>query len=164
MVEVPLSLHRDAVRAEWVDYNGHMNVAYYVLAFDHATDAFLDFVGLGPGYLERTGRTTFALEAHVTYQRELLGDEPFAVTTRLLDFDEKRMHYFHAMHRADGGELAATLEQVSIHVDLATRRSARMPEEALARLGEVLAAHRRLARPPEAGRVIGLRPRTTAAG
>lgn len=160
MVEAPLSLHRDAVRDEWVDYNGHMNVAFYVLAFDHATDAFLDFVGLGPRYLERTNRSTFALEAHVTYQRELIAAEPFRVTTQLLDFDAKRLHYVHAMHRADnGGGLAATLEQVSIHIDLATRRSAPIPEEALLRLEEVLTSHRRLTRPPEVGRVIGLRPK-----
>ena len=65
-----------------------------------------------------------------------------------------------SLHRVDdGGRLAATLEQVSIHVDLATRRSAPIPEEALLRLEEVLTSHRRLARRPEVGRVIGLRPK-----
>ncbi len=158
MSDAPLSLHRDVVKGEWIDYNGHMNVAYYVLAFDHATDAFLDFIGLGPRYVERANRTTFALEAHVTYQRELLAGDRFGVTTQLLDFDGKRIHYVHAMFRDREGDLAATLEQVSVHVDLTTRRSAPMPEEARACLERVMANHRHLPRPPEVGRVIGLRP------
>ena len=70
-VPAPLDLHREPVRPEWIDYNGHMNVAYYLLAFDHACDAFLDYMGMDDASRARTGGTTFTVEAHVTYQREV---------------------------------------------------------------------------------------------
>ena len=69
--DAPLRIHRETVRPEWIDYNGHMNVAYYVLAFDHAVDRFLELLNLGPAYRERTGCTTYALEAHVHYLQEV---------------------------------------------------------------------------------------------
>jgi hypothetical protein len=61
---------RERVRDEWTDYNGHMNLAYYVLVFDHATDVFYDSVGLGRAYRDRTNCSTFAVESHVTYDAE----------------------------------------------------------------------------------------------
>ena len=156
LVPAPLSLHQEAVRPEWIDYNGHMNVAYYVLAFDHACDAFLDFVGLDRAYRERTGGTTFAVDCHVTYQREVSAGDPLRFTSQLLAFDEKRIHHFHCMYHAREGHLAATCEWLSLHVDLGTRRVAPMGPEVVERLAEIFKAHKDLARPPEAGRGIAM--------
>lgn len=153
-ISAPLRLHRQEVRPEWIDYNGHMNVAYYVLAFDHATDAFFDFVGLDEAYREATGMSTFAVEAHVTYQREVTEGDRLNFDTRLLGFDDKRIHFFHQMHHAEAGFLAATAEWLGLHVDLAHRRVAPMPERIKRRLAEVLAAHEVLPVPPEVGRPI----------
>ena len=152
----PLALHRETVRPEWIDYNGHMNVAYYVLAFDHATDAFFDHIGLDEAYRKRAQASTFALEAHITYEREMMAGAPMRITTQLLGHDAKRMHYMHFMYHGVEGWLSSTTELVSLHVDMAARRSAPMPDAILRRLDAIAASHGKLARPKQAGRVISL--------
>jgi acyl-CoA thioester hydrolase len=154
-VAAPLELHREQVHPEWIDYNGHMNVAYYVLAFDHATDVFFDFLGLDEDYRMTSGNSTFAVEAHVTYQREVAEGDELRFTTQLLGFDAKRIHFIHHMYHADQGYLAATAEWLSLHVDLEQRRVAAMPEAIAERLAEVHTAHGALPVPAEVGRVIG---------
>ncbi len=153
----PLALHRETVLPEWTDYNGHMNMAYYMLAFDHATDWLFDFLDIGAGYLKRTNHSLFTLEAHITYERELKAGDPLRVTTQLLDRDTKRLHYCHLMYHAEEGYLAATNELICIHVDLAKRRSAPFPRDALARIERLFAVHRELPQPTWLGRVIGIR-------
>ena len=155
-IAAPLELYESHVRPEWIDYNGHMNVAYYVLAFDHASDAFFDFIGVGESYVEQHGHSLFALETHVNYRRELRAGDPIRITTQLLGFDEKRVHYIQNMYHAAEGHLAATSEWLGLHVDLAARRSAPLPADAVARLAAVHKAHAALPVPPEVGRVMGL--------
>jgi acyl-CoA thioester hydrolase len=152
----PFAEYRDVVRSEWIDHNGHMNVGYYLVVFDYATDAFLAWVGLDGAYRGRHHVTTFCLEAHVTYHREVRSGDPLRFTTLLLGHDAKRVHYIHAMHHATAGYLAATNELMSLHVSLATRRGAPMDREVLDRLARVQAAHDRLPRPPQAGRRVSL--------
>ncbi len=147
---------RGRIRQDWIDYNGHMNVAYYVLAFDEATDRFLAQLGIDADYL-RTGGSTFALEMHVTYDRELRADQPYIVRTRLVDADTKRLHLFHRMFHAEEGWLAATNEVISMHIDMAARRSAPFPPHIRAAVDRILAAHAGLPRPDGLGRVIGIR-------
>ncbi len=155
-VPAPLDLHRETVRPEWIDYNGHMNVAYYVLAFDHACDAFLEYIGLDEAYRERTGGTTFTVEAHVTYQREVHEGDPLRFSIQLLGYDDKRIHFFVQMYHAEQGYLAATVEWLTLHVDLAARRVAPMPPEIAARLAAIYARHKDLPRPPEVGQAVTL--------
>ncbi|HSS64018.1 MAG TPA: thioesterase family protein, partial [Gammaproteobacteria bacterium] len=97
-IDAPLVLHQGKIQRDWIDYNGHMNVAYYVLVFDNATDALLDFLGMDEDYRKQTGFTTYVLETHVTYDRELKENDPVRVETQLLDFDAKRLHYFSRMY------------------------------------------------------------------
>ena len=153
-VDAPLELYRDKVRPEWIDYNGHMNVAYYVLAFDYATDAFFDHIGLDQSYRDTTGNSTFAVEAHLTYQREVAEGDPLRFTTQLLGFDEKRLHFVHHMYHAGEDFLAATSEWLSLHINLGIRRVSAMPESLTTRLAEIMDAHEALSQPPEVGRVI----------
>jgi acyl-CoA thioester hydrolase len=153
----PIDSHRGTVRPEWIDYNGHMNVAYYVLAFDHATDDLFDALGLGVAYREAADHSTFSLQIQVTYLRELQLGAPIRVTTQLLDHDAKRLHYFHEMYHAEEGYRAATCECLSIHVDLTARRSAPLPADIQARLAALMAAHADLPRPSEVGRTIAIR-------
>jgi len=155
----PLALYRETVHPEWIDYNGHMNVAYYVLAFDHATDAFFDFLGLDEAYRTGNNCSTFAVESHVTYVRELHAGDPMRFATRLVGYDEKRLHYFHYMYHGEDGFLAATAEWLSLHVDMGTRRVTPMPRALLDRLAAVHAEHARLPLPPELGHVITVAPR-----
>jgi acyl-CoA thioester hydrolase len=159
-IESPLCLYTGVVPPEWIDYNGHMNVAYYVLAFDHATDAFMECLGIGRDYQERQGCSTFVVETHVNYQRELVSGDPMRITTQLLGFDSKRIHYFHRLYHADRDFLSATTELMVIHVDLAERHSAPMPMPTLDRLSALMAAHMQLPLPPQSGRVMGVRAKS----
>lgn len=158
-IPAPLTLYEGPVLPEWIDINGHMNVAYYVLAFDWATDKLFDFVGVGGDYLETRGQSMFALETHVTYQRELHRGDPLRVTTQILGADAKRLHFFHLMYHGTEGFLAATSEWLAMHIDMAARRAAPFPDDIAARLADIAGAHASLPRPPEVGRVIGLKPR-----
>ena len=152
---VPLDRYRDVVRPEWIDHNGHMNMGYYLVVFDFATDEFFRWVGLGEAHRKERKVTTFCLEAHVTYHREVRSSDPLRFTTHLLGHDAKRIHYIHAMYHATEGYLASTNELMSLHVDLATRRGAPMALEITVRLAAILAAHDARPRPPQAGRRIG---------
>jgi len=163
-IAAPFDVYRDVVRPEWIDHNGHMNMGYYLVVFDRATDEFLDWVGLDAAHRHAAGVTTFCLEAHVTYHREVRAADPLRFTTRLLGYDDKRLHYFHEMHHADAGYLAATNELMSLHVSRATRRGAPMAATVRERLAQIKTAHDALPRPPQAGRSIGLGNRPTARG
>lgn len=158
MIEAPFDRHRAVVQPEWIDYNGHMNVAYYLLAFDHATDAFFDYLGLDAAHRQATGGSTFAGDIHLTYQREVRQGDPLRITSQLLGYDDKRLRFFQRMYHAEEGFLAATMESLSLYVDLNRRRVALFPEAISRRLAAVFAAHRGLPLPPEAGRVIAKPP------
>ena len=153
----PLDAHQERVQSDWIDYNGHLNVAYYGLVFDHATDTFFDYVGLDSTYRRTSGCSTFAVETHTTYQREVGSGAELRVTTQLLGFDEKRLQFFHNMYHAEEGFLAATYECLSLHVDMSRRRVTAMPSDLLSRLGEVMARHGALAVPKQAGRRVALK-------
>lgn len=149
-------LHGEPVRAEWIDYNGHMNVAYYVLVFDHATDATLDRLGLGAAYRAASGCSLFVVEAHVTYEREVVAGDRLDVDSRILDFDGKRMILYHEMRCPRFAGLVASNEVLCLNVDLATRRTAPLPPEQSAGVARAQAEHRGLPRPSRAGRAVGL--------
>lgn len=152
----PLSLFAGRVLPEWIDYNGHMNVAYYVLAFDQASDRLFDHFSLGETYRRATDHSIFVLEAHATYERELKVGEPLAVTTQLIDADARRLHFFHRMMHGEDGYLAATIEVLTLHVDLRGPRAAPFPATAMEVIERTLAEHRRLPPPPQLGRRISL--------
>ncbi len=155
-IDAPLALYETSIRPEWLDWNDHMNVAYYVLVFDKATDELFRFVGVAERYIEARRHTMFALECHVTYNRELRGGDPIAVTTQLLGFDAKKMHFAHHMYHRGEGYLAAVSEWMVIHIDMETRRSAEFPDDIAQRLGDIRTAHAALPTPRETGRVISL--------
>ncbi len=152
----PLALHEEPVRAAWIDYNGHMNVAYYVLVFDHATDAFLERVGLDDAHREATGGSVFVVETHVTYVNEVHEGQRLAITTQVLGADDKRLRLFHRMVEAESGTLAATNEVMILHVDLNVRRVTPWPDAARWALMAQADAHAALDIPPEAGRGIAM--------
>jgi acyl-CoA thioester hydrolase len=155
-VSAPFDEFRAVVRPDWIDDNGHLNMGYYVVVFDQATDAWLAHIGLGPEDRARMGVTTFTLESHVCYLREVLEGTPLAFTTRLLGFDQKRIHYVHEMRHGDEGFVAATNELMSLHVSRTTRRSAPMAPEVLARLDAVMGLHEAVPIPAQVGRRMGL--------
>lgn len=145
------------VEPAWIDYNGHLNMAYYNVLFDRAVDEVYELLGLGLSYVQTTKHSTFTAEVHVRYLRELLVDAPVRVTFQLLGFDAKRMHYFEELHHAEEGWLSATSENMALNVDMTAKKVAAFPDDVMARLAEMSAAHDRLPAPHGVGRSISMR-------
>ena len=148
--------HRETVRSDWVDYNSHMNVAYYVLVFDHATDAALDRLGVGEAYRRETGCSVFVGEMHVNYLQEVMADDELHVVTRLLATDAKRLVLFHEMACPRLAQVVASNEVLCVHVDLSLRRSAPWPPDVGGRLSAAVAAQAYLPPPEHGGRAVTL--------
>lgn len=146
------------VRPEWIDYNGHMNVGYYHVAFDLAAEDFFRFLGFTPEFRRLHDATTFALESHLNFLREVKEGDRLRFEARLLDHDAKRIHFYQEMFHATAGYLAASCESLSAHVSQSARRTAPMPPALLERLARVKAAHAALPRPWQIGHVIAARP------
>ncbi|MEM7030083.1 MAG: thioesterase family protein [Chloroflexota bacterium] len=151
-----LSLYNDVVRPEWIDYNGHMSEAFYVLAFGFATDAFYDHVGLDATYRDQSSCSIYTVEAHISYLRELAVGTHLLFTTLVLGYDQKRLHLFHRLYNAEADYLAATIELMVLHVDQAQQCTVPFPEHVISRLEKIYAEHQKLSRPTQAGRQIGL--------
>ncbi|MBL8575883.1 MAG: thioesterase family protein [Mesorhizobium sp.] len=147
------------VEKDWIDYNGHLNMAYYNVIFDRGGDDASELVGLGAAYARERRLTTYTAEVHVCYVRELhLGDK-VTVTFQLLDHDEKRFHAYQEIRHEDGW-LAATSESLTLHVDMAGPKVAPFPPDILANMEAMQAAHAALPRPERAGRSIGIKRKT----
>lgn len=155
--ESPIVCPLQRVEEAWIDYNGHLNMAFYHLIFDRALDHVYDRLGVGADYVAAGGGSCFTLEVHVNYTQELMQGDPVSVTFQLLDRDPKRLHFFEHMYHAEQGYLAATSEQLALHVDMASRRAAPFPDDAMARIDRLMSLHEGLARPEQAGRAMGIR-------
>lgn len=151
---LPLSLYAGVVAPEWIDYNEHMNDAFYLVPFSRATDAWMDAIGLDAGYRGETGCTIYTAESHLVYLRELKAGAPYDVTGVLLGFDEKRIHLLMALCHTAENYLAATCEWMLLHVDRLAGRSAPIPANVCSRLGAMFIEHSSLTIPSQAGRVI----------
>lgn len=141
------------VRPDWIDENGHLNLAHYVTLFDWATDALWRPIGLGDS-LRATGRGTFAAEAHTLYRAELVQGEKVVIDSVLLEVDEKRLHVAHEMRRERDDVVSAQQELMFLSVDLTSRRVAPWPEAIHAGLVAGVAAHQALGRPGWVGRRV----------
>jgi acyl-CoA thioester hydrolase len=150
------------IEPQWIDYNGHLNVAYYMVLFDRAVDECFALLGIGEDYVRARSASMFVAEAHIGFRREIKASDTVRVTLQLIDFDDKRLHFCMEARHAHEGWLAATCENMSLHVDMGSRRVAAFPDDVLANLALMKAAHSRLATPDYAGRRIGMR-RTEAA-
>lgn len=159
-IESPFRKGRAVVQPEWIDNNGHMNVGYYLLAFDNAAAEFFPWLGLTQQVRAQYHSSSFALESHLSFLRELRLGDPIRFESRLLGFDHKRFHFYQEMFHETEGYRAAAYESISSHMDMRTRRTAPMPEVLTRRLTEVMAEHGKLPRPPQVGHVISTRPRT----
>ena len=144
------------VEPQWIDYNGHLNRAYYNVLFDRAVDEVYEVIGIGLSYLKERNHSTFTAEAHVRYLREIHEGDPVRVHFQLLDFDEKRVHYFEELRHADQGFLSATSENITLHVDMAAKKVAPFPAYVMERLAAMKAAHAGLPAPEGVGRRIAM--------
>lgn len=144
-----LSTYTTEVRPEWIDYNGHLSEAYYVLVFGFATDEAMDALGLDAAYRERTGCSLYTVEGHVRYLQEVALGAPLTVTTDVVAAEGKKLHLAHAMF--SGETLIATEEILGLHMDQNLGKTTPLPDAASS------AAQAALAAAPEwSGRSVGL--------
>ena len=147
------------VEPAWIDYNGHLNMAYYNVLFDRAVDEVYEVLGLGLDYLKTRRHSTFTAEVHVRYLRELHAGDPVRVTFQLIDFDAKRMHYFEELYHAEQSFLSATSENMALNVNMDLKKTGPFPPEVMERLAGMKAAHAKLPKPDGVGRRIAM-PKT----
>ncbi|SEB43328.1 acyl-CoA thioester hydrolase [Pseudomonas saponiphila] len=151
-----LTTYNTRIVSDWVDYNGHLRDAFYLLIFSYATDALMDRLGLDSDNREASGHSLFTLELHLNYLHEVKLDTEVEVRTQIIGHDRKRLHLYHSLHRAGDPQELAGNEQMLLHVDLAGPRSAPFSEPLLQRLQALAAEQTDLPRPAYIGRVIGL--------
>lgn len=151
----PTDLGELAVRPEWIDYSGHMNIGYYQLAFELRASALFEPLDLSRGYRERTNNAVFALESHIVFLQEVREGAVLRFEGQLLGHDGKRIRAFYRMFHAEEGYLAATNEVIYVHIDLDIRRSSPLPPDRAAALDALWTEHKDLPWPEQAGRGIG---------
>jgi acyl-CoA thioester hydrolase len=143
---VTFSAWREPVQDAWIDYNGHLSEAYYVLVLGHATDAMMDAVGLNAEYRSANGASLYTVEAHIRYLDEVTAGTDLEVRSSIIGVTPKLLWIWHELW-ADG-RLRATEEVLGVHV--VAGASAPLPADVAARVGNACVAP-----PPEAGRRIG---------
>jgi len=115
-------LKTEKVIKDWTDYNGHLNVAFYVRIFDIAADVMLDNFNMGGISAKKDKKTTFVAEMHTIYKQEVRLDEEVETHLTYIDHDKKRIHYRLSMFHKQKKYLAATNEVLSLYVDLDKRK------------------------------------------
>jgi acyl-CoA thioester hydrolase len=145
---------------QWIDYNGHLNMAYYNVIFDQSADRLYAAVGLGRHYMQTRKTSTMTAECHVRYIREVHLGQPLQVSTLIVGLDEKRLHTFKELRHATEGWLSATSENMTLHVDMSTRKVAPFAPDIFERLRTVAAVHAKISKPNGLGRNVSMAART----
>jgi carnitine 3-dehydrogenase len=148
-----VKLHKGEVLSAWLDYNGHMTDAAYLIAFGDGLAAFFRYIGDDEAY-RATGNTFFTAETHINYYKEMKLGETFSIETEVLGCDEKRMHLFHRMYHGKTKELVATNEIMQLHVNQKAGKVVPMRSDLYDALSAVGKAHKKLKKPKEMGSVM----------
>ena len=144
------------IEPHWIDYNGHLNMAYYNVMMDRAIDELWLQLGIGPAYKKERDGSTFTAECHVRYIREIHLGDPVQVTVYLLAADEKRLHTFEELRHATEGWISATSENITLHIDMAARKVAPFPSDIRARIADIANVHAAVPRPEGIGRKVAM--------
>ena len=147
------------VRPEWIDHNGHMNVTFYLEAFDNNIGDFFGSLGLTKEYRRAENVATYCGDFHIHYIRELFRGTRLEITCQLVDFDEKRIQLCQSMYNAEEGYLAAESEVIYLHVDALTRKVSSMKSELFEKVKLTHEAHKKLGQPQQQGRTISIKKR-----
>jgi acyl-CoA thioester hydrolase len=153
-----LTTYQTRVIPDWVDYNGHLRDAFYLLIFSYATDALMDRLDMDSNNRDASGHSLFTLELHLNYLHEVKLDTEVEVRTQIIGHDSKRLHLYHSLHKVGEEQELAGNEQMLLHVDLAGPRSAPFSADTLSRLQSIVAEQKDLPAPAYIGRVIALPP------
>lgn len=156
--QAPIELNKPVnVKKEWIDYNGHMNVAYYVVAFDSAIDEVNKMLGLGPEYLQKEKCSTFAMECRVNWLKEMKISDQMQFTVQLINSDDKRIHFFVSMINYKTKEVVSTYENMLIHINMLTRKPSEFPEKIKTKIKKLSQSHQLLDKPKSIDIPIGIR-------
>ena len=154
----PIILPEQEVLNEWLDYNGHMNVAYYTLAFDKSLDIFLeDLLGIGESHAYKNNQGPFVVQAHYHYLNEMRLNEKFHVRLFVVDCDKNKMHLCMEIYSLFQEKVIAVVEQVLINVNLKLRKSEPYPPWAFEKLIKLKNTHKNASLPSAFGKSIGLK-------
>ena len=115
----------------WTDYNGHMNLAFYILVFDKGAEEILSKFKMGEQSAKTTKKSTMAVESHTTYNNEVKENEEVNIYLSYFDHDKKRLHYKLEMYEKSKNILSATTEVLSLYIDLNIRKVAEFENEKL---------------------------------
>lgn len=157
--DAPFTTPVEPLEPHWIDHNGHLNMAYYLVIFDRAADSAFEALGLGPAYAASGAGTTFSVEAHLRYLREVHEGQPLVCDFQLLGHDEKRIHSFQSLRHAQEGWIAATCETMTLHVDRAGPKASPFPAGVREALAKMAASHASLPLPEGTGRAVTLERR-----
>ncbi|MDB5627694.1 MAG: thioesterase [Tardiphaga sp.] len=144
------------IEPQWIDYNGHLNMAYYNVMFDRAIDELWLQLGIGPNYLRARKCSTFTAECHVRYVREIQLGDPAQVSVLIVAADDKRIHTFKELRHATEGWLSATSENMSLHMDMTARKVAPFPSDIAMRIHALADAQKDLPRSDAIGRSVAM--------
>ena len=126
-----MSVHiaNQIIKKEWTDYNNHMNMAYYVLVFDQIWEKILGKFKMGEQSAKTTNMSTMVVETHTTYNNEVKEGDEVEINLTFFDHDKKRLHFKMEMIEKSSKKLSATLEMLSLYIDLNKRRVAEFEDE-----------------------------------
>ncbi len=127
-----LHISTEKIKKEWTDYNGHMNVAYYVLIFDlNAAELLMNKFNMGEKSAKETNKSTMVVESHITYNQELLEGDEVDLNLIYFNHDKKRLQYKFEMVHKTKNYLASTIEILALYVDLSKRKVTEFEDEKL---------------------------------
>ena len=126
-----MSVHiaNQIIKKEWTDYNNHMNMAYYVLVFDQIWELILEKFKMGEQSAKTTNMSTMVVETHTTYNKEVKEGDEVEINLTFFDHDKKRLNYKMEMIEKSTKKLSATIEFLSLYVDLSKRKVSEFENE-----------------------------------
>lgn len=152
-----LVVYRNQVQPDWIDYNGHLNDAYYVVAFSQGLDGFMESIGLDAGFREQHQVSMFTLQCMTHYFKEIDEGEAFIITCQLINHDHNKVHLYLQMWHNETGEEHAAFEALMLHVDMTTRRAAPWLAETGKKLEATDTRDQQLPQPDKVSASIGIR-------
>ncbi len=126
------------IKKDWTDYNEHMNMAYYVLIFDIAWEVILEKFKMGEHSAKTTKKSTMVVETHTTYNNEVKQGDEVDIVLTFFDHDKKRLHFKLEMYEKEKQTLSATIEMLSLYIDLNQRKVAEFDDEKIKIMDEFI--------------------------
>ena len=126
---MPVHVTNQLIQKEWTDYNDHLNMAYYVLIFDKAWEVVLEKFKMGESSAKTTKMSTMVVETHTTYNSEVKEVDEVEIVLTFFDHDKKRLHFRLEMYEKKTNKLSATIEMLSLYINLNERKVAEFDEE-----------------------------------